>query len=60
MRPKGHAILNAGDRMIMGLGGGAGYGNPMERPIALVEKDIRQKKITLEKAKELYGYGERE
>lgn len=59
MRPKGHTVLNTGDRMIMGLGGGAGYGDPMERPIELVESDILRKKITLEKAKELYGYGER-
>lgn len=59
MRPKGHTILNTGDRMIMGLGGGAGYGDPMERPIEAIESDIRRKKITLEKARELYGYGER-
>ena len=58
MRAKGHEILNAGDRLVMGLGGGAGYGNPFERPRSEVESDIRRKKVTLEKAKELYGYVE--
>lgn len=56
MRAKGHAVLNKGDRLIMGVGGGAGYGDPRERPKEAIEQDIRRKKISAEKARELYGY----
>ena len=58
MRAKGHTVLNSGDRVEMALGGGAGYGNPMERSEERVQSDIARKKITLEKARELYGYKE--
>lgn len=53
---KGSRVLNRGDKMLVAVGGGAGYGNPLERPVAEIERDIRRKKVSLEKAKELYGY----
>ncbi len=56
MRAKGHALLNSGDRIEMGIGGGAGYGDPSERPVKKIEEDIARYKITLEKAREIYGY----
>ena len=56
MRAKGHAVLKAGDRVEMALGSGAGYGNPLERDRKKLEQDIACKKVTREKAQELYGY----
>lgn len=56
MRAKGQAVLNAGDRLEMGIGGGAGYGDPAERPLKAIEKDISNKKISLENARKIYGY----
>lgn len=58
MRAKGHAVLHAGDRVEMALGGGAGYGNPLERSREKVARDIACKKVSPEKARELYGYQE--
>lgn len=56
MRAKGHALLNTGDRIEMAVGGGAGYGNPTERPVERVESDIERQKITLEAARKVYKY----
>ena len=53
---KGSRVLNKGDRMLVAIGGGAGYGNPKDRPKEEIESDIRRKKVSLEKARELYGY----
>jgi N-methylhydantoinase B len=36
-------------------GGGGGYGNPMERPIEKVLKDVKNGVVSIEKAKEDYG-----
>ena len=58
MRAKGTAVLNTGDRIEMCVGGGAGYGVPMERKREAVEMDVLNKKVSLEKAIELYGYEE--
>lgn len=57
-RPKIRTVVNKGDRIIMGIGGGAGYGDPRQRDAALIENDIRNKKVSREKAEELYGYHE--
>ena len=47
--------LQQGDvvRIITGTGGG--YGDPMERPLELIQADIRDGYITHDQAKELYG-----
>lgn len=58
MRAKGHAILNAGDKVEMALGGGAGYGTPLERDRSRIIQDIACNKVTKEKAMEIYGYEE--
>ena len=36
-------------------GGGGGYGNPLERPVEQVVKDVKNGVISVEKAKEDYG-----
>ncbi len=36
-------------------GGGGGYGNPLERPVEKVIKDVRNGIVSIEKAKEDYG-----
>jgi len=34
---------------------GAGWGDPMERPLELVKQDLKNGYITLEQAEKLYG-----
>jgi N-methylhydantoinase B len=41
--------------MIMDAAGGGGYGNPLERDPELVEEDVIQGYVSLEKAGEDYG-----
>lgn len=35
--------------------GGGGYGNPLERPVADVLRDVRQQKVSRERARDVYG-----
>ncbi|CAI6084890.1 hydantoinase B/oxoprolinase family protein [Cohnella sp. JJ-181] len=53
--PKGSAVVHRGDRLEMAIGGGAGYGSPLDRPRNLVELDIERRKVTPEAAEKLYG-----
>jgi N-methylhydantoinase B len=47
--------LKKGDvaRLITGTGGG--YGDPLERPVEMVQSDLRDGYVTLEQAEKLYG-----
>ena len=47
--------LKKGDvaRLITGTGGG--YGDPLERPVEMVQSDVRDGYVTLEQAERLYG-----
>lgn len=56
--PKGAATLNAGDVLEVGIGGGAGYGDPRTRERELVETDLRSGKVAASAAS--YGAGEHE
>ena len=47
--------LQAGDRVRMSTGGGGGYGNPRERPVELVERDVIRGFISPESARTDYG-----
>lgn len=47
--------VTAGDRLIMQTGGGGGYGSPRDRDRALVERDLREGKLTPESAWATYG-----
>jgi N-methylhydantoinase B len=49
------AQLAAGDAYRMRSGGGGGYGDPRERPAAVVAEDVRQGYVSAKAAKELYG-----
>ncbi len=56
LKPKGERILQRGDILEVGIGGGAGYGNPMERDRASIYQDLITGKISEKAAGVLYGY----
>jgi N-methylhydantoinase B len=47
--------LKAGDRVRMSTGGGGGYGDPRERPIELVQRDVVRGFISIDSALDDYG-----
>jgi N-methylhydantoinase B len=56
--PNGKAlnqVLQAGDAYILRSGGGGGYGSPLERDLALLERDVRRGYVTSEAAEKYYG-----
>ena len=53
---KGLHIIPAGDRVIIEMPGGGGYGDPKERDRALVARDVEYGFITQEEAEESYGF----
>ena len=48
-------VLQAGDAYILRSGGGGGYGSPLERDLAALERDVRCGYVTLAAAEEWYG-----
>ncbi|HET7046275.1 MAG TPA: hydantoinase B/oxoprolinase family protein [Gaiellaceae bacterium] len=46
----------AGDTISYRTCGGGGYGPPAERDRALVERDVREGKVSAERAREVYGW----
>lgn len=55
LKPKGRQAVPEGDRLIMEMPGGGGYGDPMARDAAKVALDVRDGLVTAEKARALYG-----
>jgi N-methylhydantoinase B len=53
--PYGLTQFGPGDVVIMDAAGGGGYGDPLERDADLVEQDVLDGYVTLERAKEDYG-----
>ena len=49
------AQLKPGDAFRVRSGGGGGYGSPLERPVALVQEDVRQGYVSVQAAAEQYG-----
>ena len=47
--------LQAGDRVRMSTGGGGGYGDPRERPVELVERDVVRGFVSTDSARDDYG-----
>jgi N-methylhydantoinase B len=47
--------LDPGDVVVVETGGGGGYGDPRERPVAEVERDVRRGYVSKENALNLYG-----
>jgi len=48
-------MLKPGDVVTIDSAGGGGYGNPFERDPELVEKDVLEGYVSIEKAREEYG-----
>lgn len=48
--------VEAGDRLVLVTGGGGGWGDPRERPRHLVQRDLREGKITEAAARNTYGW----
>ncbi|MGQ9507958.1 MAG: hydantoinase B/oxoprolinase family protein [Thermodesulfobacteriota bacterium] len=53
--PFGLTQLKPGDVVVIDAAGGGGYGNPFERDPEMVEKDVLEGYVTIERAKEDYG-----
>ena len=53
--------LNTDDviQVMTGTGTGAGWGDPLERPLELVKRDLKNGYITLEQANKYYGLDKR-
>ena len=47
--------LAKGERYIMSSGGGGGFGDPRERPLEALRRDVRQGYVSLESAWKDYG-----
>jgi len=52
----GDAIVLPGGTMLCEIPGGAGLGDPRERSRALIARDVAYGYVSMEKARELYGY----
>ena len=52
---KGLDTLNAGDLVSLRLPGAGGYGSPAQRELDAIDRDLRDEKISAEKAVEDYG-----
>jgi N-methylhydantoinase B len=53
--PYGLTQLKPGDVVVMDAAGGGGYGNPKERDPELVENDVADGYVSIEKARDEYG-----
>jgi N-methylhydantoinase B len=55
LHPKRQQRIPAGERLILKLPGGGGYGNPLERDPDLVRRDVEDGLVSPEHAQESYG-----
>jgi N-methylhydantoinase B len=53
-KTEGH-LLEAGDRVRMSTGGGGGYGDPQDRPVELVARDVTRGLVSRDSARDDYG-----
>ena len=53
--PYGLTQLNPGDVVTMDAAGGGGYGDPLERELELVENDVIEGYVSVERSREDYG-----
>jgi N-methylhydantoinase B len=55
VKPHRLAEVKAGDIMVKLSGGGAGVGDPWERPVDKVVTDVRREMVSIEAARLIYG-----
>ena len=55
MKGMGRQIIPAGDRVVIEMPGGGGYGNPAERDIERIREDVRSEVVSREAAERDYG-----
>jgi N-methylhydantoinase B len=55
MNGMGRQIIPAGDRVVIEIPGGGGYGNPAERDIERIREDVRSELVSREAAERDYG-----
>ena len=60
MKGKGKQFVPAGERVLLAMPGGAGYGDPGERDPQLVKRDLRRGYISAAVAREQYGLSDAE
>jgi N-methylhydantoinase B len=60
LHPKRQQRMKAGERVILSLPGGGGYGDPFERKPELVARDVSDGLVSMERAREVYGVVVRE
>lgn len=53
--PKGRYLLEPGQRVMIGLPGGGGYYDPLERDVLAVVEDVRQGYVSVPAGEALYG-----
>lgn len=56
LRSKGRQLVKNGQRLVLSLPGGGGFGSPKERDPEAIKNDIDAGFISLEEAREIYGY----
>ena len=56
LRSKGRQLIKNGQRLVLNLPGGGGYGDPKSRTREAIEQDIAAGFITSEEARSIYGY----
>ena len=57
MKGMGRQIIPAGDRVVIEMPGGGGYGNPAERDVERIREDVRSELVSREAAERDYGVG---
>ena len=55
LHPKRQQRIEAGERVVLSLPGGGGYGDPSERDPGLVTADVENGLVSAERAREVYG-----
>lgn len=56
INPKKTYLLRKGDRLVLEVPGGGGFGEPRERDPSLILADLEEGMVTPETAREVYGY----
>jgi N-methylhydantoinase B/oxoprolinase/acetone carboxylase alpha subunit len=54
LKPKGRQVIPAGDRVVLDMPGGGGYGKPEDRSLAQIEADLARSLISWEAAVAAY------